>query len=108
MTDDEYLKSIREDLEESVDFFSSQDKFIREKVVVYDFLTNLSIEYEEDELLRGGDPPDVVFRDAQLEVKEIMGKGRKRHAEFKLVSRSFDFLLEREANTSILRPSISL
>ena len=83
MTDDEYLKSIREGLEEPVDFFSSQDMFNREKVVVYDFLTNLSIEYEEDELLRGGDPPDVVFRDAQFEVKEIMGKGRKRHAEFK-------------------------
>lgn len=83
MSDDEYLKSIREDLKQSVDFFSSRDKFILEKWVVNNFLTNLSIDYGESELLRGGDPPDVIFRDAQFEVKEIMDKGRKRHAEFK-------------------------
>lgn len=83
MDDDEYLQSIREGLKQSVDFFSSQDKFFREKWVVGEFLANLSVEYEESELQWGSDPPDIVFRDAQFEIKEIMDKGRRRHDEFK-------------------------
>jgi hypothetical protein len=83
MDDEEYLQSIRTGLKESVAFFASQDKFVREKYALSEFLTNLGIEYRESELLPGGDPPDVVFRDGQFEVKEIMDKGRRRHAQYK-------------------------
>lgn len=83
MGDDSYLNNIRKGLNESVDFFASQDKFIREKRVVANFLTNLSIPFAETDLIRGSDPPDVIFRDAQFEVKEILDKNRKRHAEYK-------------------------
>lgn len=83
MDDDAYLNDIRKGLKESVDFFSNQDKFIRECWVVSNFLTNLSIPFTETDLVRGTDPPDVVFHDAQFEVKEILDKGRKRHTEYK-------------------------
>lgn len=80
---DEYLKAIREGLKQSVDYFASQDKFIRESYVVTEFLTNLSIEHAKNELCRADDPPDVVFRDARFEVKEILDEGRRRHADYK-------------------------
>jgi hypothetical protein len=83
MDDESYINSVREGLKESVEFFASQDKFIRERWVVSEFLKNLSIPYAENEIARGPDPPDVIFREAQFEVKEILDKDRKRHAEYK-------------------------
>ncbi len=83
MDDQSYLSGIRNGLKESVDFFASQDKFIRESWVAANFLTNLSISFAETDFVRGSDPPDVVFRDAQFEVKEILDKDRRRHAEYK-------------------------
>lgn len=83
MDDDSYLNGIREGLKESVDFFACQDKFIRESWVVANFLTNMSISFSETDLVRGSDPPDVVFCEAQFEVKEILDKDRKRHIEYK-------------------------
>lgn len=81
--DESYLNDIRNGLKNSVEFFASQDKFIRERWVVENFLTNLSIQFTETDLSPGADPPDVIFRDAQFEVKEILDKGRKRHTEYK-------------------------
>ena len=83
MGDDSYLSEIRKGLKESVDFFGSQDKFVLEKWVVVEFLTNLSLVFDESELARGDNPPDVLFRDACFEIKEIVDVGRKRHAEYK-------------------------
>jgi hypothetical protein len=88
MDNDSYLDDIRKGLKESVDFFSSQDKFIRERWIVTEFLTNLSIPFVETDFERpNSDPPDVVFRseasEAQFEVKEILDKGRRRHDEYK-------------------------
>lgn len=83
MDDETYLNESRKGLKESVDYFASQDKFIREKWVVANFLTNLAIPFGEADLVPGDDPPDVIFREAQFEVKEILDEGRKRHAEYK-------------------------
>lgn len=83
MDDELYLNSIRGGLKESVDFFASQDKFIRESWVVSNFLTNISVSFSETDLVRGNDPPDVIFCDAQFEVKEILDNDRKRHTEYK-------------------------
>ena len=33
--------------------------------------------------LRASDPPDVRFRDAAFEIKEILDEGRRRHADLK-------------------------
>lgn len=84
MDDESYLNSIRGGLKESVAFFASQDKFICESWVVTNFLTNMSVPFAESDLVRGSDPPDVVFFNARFEVKEILDKDRKRHTEYKM------------------------
>jgi hypothetical protein len=84
MDKESYLKDIRKERKESVDFFAaSRDKFICERWVVDEFLKNLTIPFTKQELNRGSDPPDVIFRDARFEVKEILDEGRKRHDEYK-------------------------
>lgn len=84
MTDDEYIESVRKEREELVKFFSSENRAEREIWVANEFLTNLGISFTHSELVHvKDDPPDVNFKDAKFEIKEILDPGRKRHAEFK-------------------------
>ncbi len=84
MNDDEYVAERRRALKESVDFFASKNKIEREKMVVAETLTNLGVNYSEDELSPVSDePPDIRFRDAEFEIKEIMDPDRRRHLEYK-------------------------
>ncbi|WP_161633315.1 DUF1780 domain-containing protein [Paraburkholderia dilworthii] len=81
--DEEYLKSVRQALAESVEFFRAEKKTERELWVVCQYLTNLDLCFSETELKSScQDPPDVLFRDAQFEIKEILSKGRRRHQEY--------------------------
>jgi hypothetical protein len=71
-------------LEESVQYYSSQNKTEREKWVAITFITNLNIEFDDSELqIPKQDPPDVIFRDAEFEIKEILDPNRRRHDEYK-------------------------
>lgn len=82
--DEEYLASVRKDCEESVRFFGSANKPERERWVVNEFLENLGVTFVESEILPSADePPDICFRSAAFEVKEILDKGRRRDADFK-------------------------
>lgn len=84
MSKESILNDIRNGLKESVDFFAhGKDQFILDSWVVDSFLKNMSIPFAKTDLVRGDDPPDVIFFDAQFEVKEIPDKGRKRHTEYK-------------------------
>ena len=85
MSDEEdYIASVIKAREESVSFFSSKRKPERERWVVTEFLANLGIEPSEGEVVSAADePPDVEYRDARFEVKEIMDEGKRRHAEYK-------------------------
>jgi hypothetical protein len=84
MSDNDYLATIRSALEESVRFFSPQNKSERECWVVREFLDNLGVPSTESELRPvTDDPPDVRFREANFEIKEILDQGRKRHKEYK-------------------------
>lgn len=83
MSDEEYLASVRKAREESVRFFNSANKPERERWVVNEFLGNLGVTFVESEILPVADePPDICFRSAAFEVKEILDKGR-RHADYK-------------------------
>ena len=56
----------------------------RELWVARNFLSNLEIPFEDSELIPvPDDPPDVRFREANFEVKEILDQGRRRHDEYK-------------------------
>lgn len=84
MTDDEYLEAQRKALAESVEFFRTGNKFKRERWVAREYLTNLGLSVAENELASPPqDPPDVLYRDASFEIKEILSDGRRRHQEYK-------------------------
>jgi hypothetical protein len=83
MTDEEYLQAQREARAESVKYFGVANKPEREKWVAQTFLVNLGINHNAIELVAGEDPPDVQFRDARFEIKEILDPDRRRHQEYK-------------------------
>ena len=84
MTDEEYLEAQRKARAESVEFFRASNKAERERWVVREFLTNLGLAFADTEIRSPDqDPPDVKFRDANFEIKEILSKGRRRHQEYK-------------------------
>ena len=71
-------------LEQSVGFFAAGNKGEREIWVARTFLENIHLRFSESEIvLANDDPPDVFFRDARFEIKEIMDPSRRRHAEYK-------------------------
>jgi hypothetical protein len=83
-SEEEYLRQAREARAESVRYFSSDNKPERERWVAFEFLTNLGVAFVESEVRSVVDePPDVEFRAAAFEVKEIQDPGRRRHAEYK-------------------------
>jgi hypothetical protein len=75
-----------EDLEASVAYFSNENKPARERHVVDDLLRNLGTRFriaEIESVPVREEPPDVRFRSAAFEVKEILDDSRRRHAEYK-------------------------
>lgn len=70
-------------LKESLAFFSNTEKLNREKWVVRRLLRALRVDFREEEMTGADEPVDVSFRDARFQVKEILGKGRRRTDEFK-------------------------
>ena len=84
MTDAGYIASVIKARQESVEFFSGSHRQERERWVVEEFLGNLGLDFDPAEVVSApDDPPDVLFRQAKFEVKEILDTGRKRHAEYK-------------------------
>lgn len=84
MDDQAFLAQRIKDLEDSVAYFAPGNKQAGERYVASSFLDNLRIRYEESEIVSpADDPPDVVFRDARFEIKEILDPGRRRHDEYK-------------------------
>jgi hypothetical protein len=79
-----FIKDMQDALKESVDFFSPKRKDERELWVGTSFLENLGISFDDGEVFVPlHDPPDVIFREARFEIKEILDPGRKRHSEYK-------------------------
>src|SRR5262249_3318362 len=80
------MEYIRGALKESVAFFSSGNKGAIEQWAFTEFLRNLGVTFQEDEITvipPGQDPPDIIFRHASFEVKEVLDPGRRRHDEYK-------------------------
>jgi len=71
-------------------YFSNTNKFEREKWVCSHFLNVIGIEYKENELSEGSSNfPDVIFRDANFEIKESMDEEYKRDFANKLELRRY-------------------
>ncbi|MGB7951406.1 MAG: DUF1780 domain-containing protein [Candidatus Binatia bacterium] len=75
------LEHMRGALKESVKFFSSGNKGAIEEWVCTEFLRNLGVVFQEDEVIvtpPGQDPPGIIFRHTLFEVKEVLDLGRRR------------------------------
>ena len=76
----EWLNAVKD----SIDFFSSANKGAIEQWACTEFLKNIGLNFQPDEVvLQADDPPDVIFRNASFEIKEILDRGRRRHDEYK-------------------------
>lgn len=79
-----FLEDVREGLRASVEYYAPEKKAEREVWVIAEFLRNLNIDFAHNEVVpETDDPPDVYFRDARFEIKEILDRGRKRHKEYR-------------------------
>ena len=80
----EAIREITESRQEAMDFFSNNSKKEREKWPVSEFLKNMGINFGANELISVEDQaPDIKFRDAAFEIKELDVEGRRRHDEKK-------------------------
>lgn len=79
-----FLDERRQALRDSIDYFRTANTQQRNRWTCAELLANLGEPFDEHEILDPpSDPPDIVFRDAQFEVKEILDQGRRRHDEYK-------------------------
>jgi hypothetical protein len=79
-----YLAEHRKALLESVAFWSPDKKLERELWVARTFLRHLEVQYTESELVpETSEPPDINFRGARFEIKEILDPDRRRHDEYR-------------------------
>ena len=84
MDEREYVRQLAADAHETVGMLSSHRKGERERRAVAAFLRCLGVDFSPEELVAPEcDPPDVVFRDARLEVMIMLDEGRKMHADWK-------------------------
>jgi hypothetical protein len=84
MDDDDLLEEHRQGLRDSLRWFSNAKKKEREIWVCQQFLQNLGVAFDFAELIPVEDQvPDVLFREARFEVKEILNPGRRRTDEYK-------------------------
>ena len=85
MTDKELIEIERRRRKEQVRFFSNAGKPERELWVVREFLLNLSVPALEDELISASqyNDVDVIFRDANFQLKEIADPDCRRSSEIR-------------------------
>jgi hypothetical protein len=84
MNDQEILREYREGIRHSLEYFSNSHKAEREVWVCKGFLAALGVGFSDSELVASDDePPDVLFRDARFEVKELLDEERRRTDEYR-------------------------
>lgn len=77
----QYIYERIKDLEESIKLL--KDKEYKETWVVNEFLSNLNIKFDPNEILKTDEePPDVIFRNANFEIKAIYDENRRMLKEY--------------------------
>lgn len=86
LLDEEFLIEQINQAEDNVGFFSGKQKAEREKLTARAFLKICGVSYQEQEIKickKEEETPDILFREANLEVVEVLPPDRKRHEEYK-------------------------
>lgn len=82
--DRHYLEQLRQHAQDTRTFLSNKAKPERERAVCRAFLRTIGVKFDTSEVKAPvSDPPDVVFRTAQFEVREMLDPGRKRGDDWK-------------------------
>jgi len=80
----DFIKESIDAVKEALHFFSNKCKPDREKWVVREFLFQLDIVFEKEDVFESrNEPADVDYCDARFQVKEIYDEGRRRCDEYK-------------------------
>lgn len=80
----DFLKRLLVDAEEAVSLFSNEGQELQERTIVAGLLRVLSIDFQEDEIMKQGpEPIDIWYRDARFQVTEILDEGRPRDHEIR-------------------------
>lgn len=92
MDEQEQLKRLQETAESNFKYFTNPNKPTRERYVVSHFLSNLGMEYREDEIrsLEEINKVDVEFRCASFQIKEITDPDIRRLGDYKKVKESLE------------------
>lgn len=96
-----YLKPLRKQLQSTIRFFSSKNKFERECWIVKKFLNLKNTEGMSKPVQ---DPPDVLFEDARFEVFEILDEGRKRNDEHRQRAKKIEEAEKTNSLSPLLEP----
>lgn len=106
-TDEDWKEPHRISFRGSLQFFSNEGKFTREKWVVRQLLIAIAVSFEDSDFEPADEPVDVSFHDARFQVKELMKDGRRRHDELRQtladleMAESYEDLLETYAPKDI-------
>ena len=81
-----YEDEEKKELRKMAEYYKESHKLLTnhewmEKVVVRTFLRICGVKFKDDDLKKGSEPPDVVFREANFEVTEVQDEGRRRGDE---------------------------
>ncbi|HEY8034907.1 MAG TPA: DUF1780 domain-containing protein [Methylobacter sp.] len=88
---DKYVKSVKESIQEAIDFFGNSRKVEREKWVACEFLSYLVENLNESEIQESTqEPVDVTYNKIGFQVKEVPSEGVKRGKEYKDALRSIN------------------
>lgn len=81
---DRVLDRLVSEAKETVEYFSEAMKRDRERATCAALLRCLGVVFTPDEIVPSKrEPPDVLFRGAQFEVREFLDKDRRRHDEWR-------------------------
>ncbi len=83
MDDSDYLRLLTIAAEQANAFLSNARKWERERWVCQRLLQGLNIPYRADEFAPAGEPPDVLFREANFEVFFVLDEGRRLNDEWR-------------------------
>jgi len=79
-----YLEDLITHTADSITFFSNSMKPERERSVCAAFLRCLGVDFSANKIVaEKNDPPDVIFGQANFEIRELYEVGRKRHDEYR-------------------------
>lgn len=81
---DKYVKSVKDGLEESLDFFGNNRKEERELCVMNMFLSYFIPDFDGTGMAPAeSEPNDVTYEGVGFQIKEILSEGRRRTLEFR-------------------------